>query len=192
MASANLNFFAAEVDQKAVTDFLLSSTDVRMFESYSELDHELREFRSTDELVAAFRLGADPLGNGYAVSLQLWSPSIMSELTITRFAVGDKSRYRIDGGALMQLTFGGVHERVITLSNFGHQSQTRAQKWDMDHGINWESLKTLSNRIQYHIRKRLAVAKVPGCAVLPQAHALKLSGYQLKLVAQTPWAYELT
>jgi hypothetical protein len=61
----------------------------------------------------------------------------------------------------------------------------------MDHGVNWESLKTLSNRIQYHIRKRLAVAKVPGCPVLPQAHELARSGYALKLAAQTPWAYEL-
>jgi hypothetical protein len=197
MASANLNFFAAEADQKAVADFLFSSTDVRVFESYSEFDQALREFRSTDDLAAAFPLGTDPFGKGYAVLLQLWSPSVMSELTITRFEVnpaacnGHMFRYRIDGGALMQLYFGGMHERVITMSHFGHQSQTRAQKWDLDHGVNWESLKTLSNRIQYHIRKRLAVAKVPGCPVLPQAYELARSGYELKLAAQTPWAYEL-
>lgn len=31
--SANLDFFAAEVDQRAALDFLFSSTDVRVFES---------------------------------------------------------------------------------------------------------------------------------------------------------------
>ena len=31
-ASANLDFFAAETDQRAVLDFLFSSTDVRVFE----------------------------------------------------------------------------------------------------------------------------------------------------------------
>ncbi len=66
-----------------------------------------------------------------------------------------------------------------------------AQKWDVDTGVNWDALKTLSNRIQYHIRKRLAVAKVPGRPVLPQAFELARSGYALKEAAQTPWEYEL-
>jgi hypothetical protein len=172
--SANLDFFAAEADQKAVIDFLFSANDVRIFESYSEPDTDLREFRSIEELVAAFPLGIDPHGNGSAVLLELWSPSVMSELTITRFALdpikchGHTFRHRIDGGALMPLYFGGVHQRVITKSHFGHQSQTRAAAWNLDHGINWEALKTLSNRIQYHIRKRLAAGKFPGCPVLPQ------------------------
>jgi hypothetical protein len=196
-ASANLGFFAAESDQRAVLDFLFSSTDVRVFESYSEYDADLREFCSTDELVAVFPIGIDRQGNGTAVLLQLWSPSVMSELSIERFALdpaacnGHTFRHRIEGGALMQLYFGGVHERVITKSHFGHQSQIRAQKWDMDQGINWEPLRTMSNRIQYHIRKRLGVAKVPGCPVLPQAYELARSGYALKLAAQTPWSYEL-
>src|SRR5437868_6857673 len=85
--SANLDFFAAQADQRAVLDFLFSSTDVRVFESYSEYGAELREFRSTDELAAAFPLGKDPHGNGSAVLLQLWSPSVMRDLTITRFAL---------------------------------------------------------------------------------------------------------
>ena len=61
----------------------------------------------------------------------------------------------------------------------------------MDDGVNWEALKTLSNRIQYHIRKRLAAGKVPGRPVLPQALELARAGYALKLATQTPWAFEL-
>jgi hypothetical protein len=69
--SVNLDFFAAEADQRAVLDFLFSSTDVRVFESYSEYDADLREFRSTDELAAAFQLGIDPWGNGKVILLQV-------------------------------------------------------------------------------------------------------------------------
>src|SRR5438309_820839 len=111
---ANLNFFAAEADQRAVLDFLFSSTDVRVFESYSEPDADLREFRSTDELAAAFPLGTDPHGNSTAILLQLWSPSVMRDLTIRRFALsprhckGHTFRHRIEGGGLMQLHLGGV------------------------------------------------------------------------------------
>jgi hypothetical protein len=195
--SANLDFFAAEADQRAVLDFLFSSTDVRVFESYSEYDAELREFRSTDELAAAFALGTDPHGNGKAVLLQLWSPFVMRDLTIRRFALdpahcdGHTFRHCIEGGGLMQLYLGGVCGRVVTMSHYGHQSQVRAQKWDVDQGVNWETLQTLSNRIQYHIRKRMAAGKVPGRPVLPQALELARAGYALKLATQTPWAFEL-
>ncbi len=196
-ASANLDFFAADADQRAILDFLFTSTDVRVFESYSEYDADLREFRSIRELAAAFDIGLDRHGNGHAVLLQLWSPSVMTELTITRFALnpeacqGHTFRHCIDGGALMQLYFGGVHGRVVTKSHFGHQSQKRALAWGVDHGINWDGLKGLSNRIQYHIRKRLAAAKARSCPVLPEAFKLARAGYELKLAVQTPWSYEL-
>ena len=195
--SVNLDFFAAEADQRAIVDFLFSSTDVRVFESYSDYDADLREFRSTDELAAAFPLGIDPYGNGKVILLQLWSPSVMRDLTIRRFALdpahcnGHTFRHNIEGGALMQLYLGGVCERVVTMSHFGHQSQVRAQAWGVDDGVDWDALKTLSNRIQYHIRKRLAVGKVPGRPVLPQALELARAGYALKLATQTPWAFEL-
>ena len=65
------------------------------------------------------------------------------------------------------------------------------QKWDTNHGIDWESHKKLSNRIQYHIRKRLAAGKVPGRPVLAQALELARAGYAIKLATQTPWQFEL-
>jgi hypothetical protein len=195
--SANLNFFAAEADQRAVLDFLFSSTDVRVFESYSEYGTALREFCSTDELAAAFPLGTDPHGNGYAVLLHLWSPSVMRELTITRvkldaaYCEGHTFRYRIDGGGLMQLYLGGVCERVITKSHYGHQSEVRAQVWEVEDGVNWEALKKLSSRIQYHVRKRLTAGNAGSMPVLSQALELARAGYALKLATQTPWAFDL-
>jgi len=195
--SANLDFFAAEADQRSVLDFLFSSTDVRVFESYSQYSADLREFRSTDGLAATFPLGTDTHGNGNAVLLQLWSPSVMRDLTIRRFALdpthcdGHTFRYNIEGGGLIQLYLGGVCEQVVTKSHYGHQSQVRAQAWEVDDGVNWEALKTLSNRIQYHIRKRLAAGKAGSMPVLPQALKLARAGYALKLATQTPWEFEL-
>ena len=195
--SANLDFFAAETDQRAVLDFLFSATDVRVFESYSGYDAELREFRSTLELATAFPSGTDAHGNGDAVALRLWSPSVMRELTIERFALdparckGHTFRHCISGGGLMQLYLGGVCERAVTRSHFGHWSQVRAQAWDADEGINWEAFKTLSNRIQYHVRKRLAAGRVPGMPVLAQALELARAGYALKPFFRTPWQFEL-
>jgi len=183
--SSNLDFFAAEADQRAVLEYLFRETDIRVFESYSEPDSELREFKSTDELAAAFPLGADRHGNGNAVTLQLWSPSVMRTLDIVRFALnpakckGHTFRHRIDGGGLMQLYLGGVCAEVVTRSHYGHQSQTRAAAWGTGDGVNWQELQVLSNRIQDHIRRKLATAKARSCPVLPQAHDLARRGYAL-------------
>ena len=48
VASVNLGFFAAEADQPGTLDFLYSESDVRVLESYSESDADLREFRSVE------------------------------------------------------------------------------------------------------------------------------------------------
>lgn len=61
-AMPNLDFFAIEPDQRALIEFLFSGTDVRVFESYS--------VRSGTARVPHLRR----------------SPSVMDELTITRFA----------------------------------------------------------------------------------------------------------
>src|SRR5690348_13903802 len=98
---ANLDFFAARSDQRAVVDFLFAATNVRVFESYSEFGQELREFRCFDELDAAFSLGKDRHGTGLAVLLQLWSSTVMEKLEIARIALlpekcnGHAYRYRI-------------------------------------------------------------------------------------------------
>jgi len=195
--SGNLDFFAAEWDQRSILDFLFADTDVRAFESYSEPDSELREFRRADELAAAFPLGVDRHGNGHAVLLQLWSPSVLRSLDIVRFALnpakcdGHTFRHRIDGGGLIQLYFGGVCGEVVTRSHYGHQGQSRAAAWAVDDGVDWQELKTLSGRIQYQIGKKLTKAKAKSCPVLPQAFELARQGYALKLATQTPWAFKI-
>jgi hypothetical protein len=199
--AVNVNFFAAEADQRALLDFLFASTDVRVFESYSEFDADLREFRSTDDLASVFPIGLDPHGNGCAVTLFLSSQSVLRKPTIRRFALdpakcgGATFRHEIDGPGLMQLYLGGVCGRAITKSDFGHPSSLWAERRGCK-GIDWEAFKTISNRIQYHIRKRLAVdsaryAKVSGRPVLPEAMRLAKAGYALKEMIQSPWQYEL-
>jgi len=195
--SANCDFFAAEADLRALLDFLYQQTDVRVFESYSVPEAELQEFTSVEALCEAFRIGLDEHGNGHAALLQLWSPSVMKQPRIERFALdpeacaGRTFRHRIAGAGLIQLHLGGVCGKVVTMSHLGHQSLARAQAWGIDDGVDWEALKKLSGRIAYHLRHRLAAGKVPGRPVLSQALGLAQSGYELKLATQTPWRFEL-
>jgi hypothetical protein len=193
--SLNLDFFAVREDLALVLDYVYSETDLRVFESYSELGRELREFRSVDELVAAYPLGEDPGGNGSAILLMLWSPSVMRELRISRIELdpahcnGHTFRHRIDGGGLIAFYPGGLSGRVITRTHLGHQSQARAAKWQADEGIDWAALKSLGGRIAHHVRKRLATGKAHGACVLPAAMRLAAAGHELKLATRTPASF---
>jgi len=68
------------------TSFLRRPTS-RIFESYSEYDKELREFRSFDDLSGAFELGSDKHGHGFAVLLQLWSSTVIPNVGFERIAL---------------------------------------------------------------------------------------------------------
>ena len=92
----------------------------------------------------------------------------------------------------MQLYLGGVCGQVLTMSHFGHQSQIRAQASGRGSRRGLGGARELSNRIRYHVRKRLAAGKVTGRPVLAQALQLAKAGYALKLATQTPWQLEFT
>lgn len=175
--------------------FLFRETDLRLFETYSAFGAELREFHSFEDVSAAFDVGADEHGSGAAVMLALWSPSVMENLEIERITLDPTRcqehtfRYAIKGWGLIQLHLGGVHGRVVTASYLGHNSEKRARAWGHAESANWARLTQLSNRIQYVIRRRFAVAMVPGRPVLPEAYNLARSGYALKELATSTWRY---
>jgi len=192
---AQLKFFAARVDQQAVIDFLFGETDLRVFEASSAFGEQLREFHSFENVAAAFNVGIDEHGHGTAVTLALWSPAVMDALEIERVALdptkcqGSTFRYTMKGWGLIHLHLGGVHGRVITASYLGHNTERRARAWDHERGVDWARLTQVSNRIQYHIRKRLAAAMVPGRPILPEACELAKCGYALKEDVNSPWQY---
>ena len=181
---ASLNFYAWTDDMRALLEFLFGETDVRVYESYSDYDAELREFRSTDELTRAFDVGADPHGHGTAVLLQMWSPSVMQRISIERIELevpGHTFRHRVAGVGLLQLYFGGHYHDVITASHFGHWNEAGARRraaGDPD-TVDWPALTRLSGRIQRHIGT-LAVGKFRACPILPAAFTALESGLMLR------------
>jgi len=175
-------------------EFIYAETDCRVFESYSKFDQNLQEFASTEQLLSAYDIGQDPHGNGYAVLLQLWSPSVSSRVKIERIALIPEKcdrhtfRYNIEGWGLMQLYLGGEKDRLITNSHFGHNSLKRAQAWEPT-GIDdlgpvsewdWDLLMKISRKIQYHVKKRLAASKTSSRPILQGANRKLAGGYSIK------------
>jgi hypothetical protein len=95
---------------------------------------------------------------------------------------GYSFRYCVMGVGLIQLYFGGEHNRIITDSHYGHWSEAGARQravGDVD-AVDWNALSTLSGRIQRHIRNKLAVAKLRGRPILSGAHTALKSGFGLR------------
>ncbi len=155
---ALLDFYAVADDLRDVVQFLLSETDIVLYESSSRYDHEIRRFRSLSELEAACKLGASRF------DLQLWSPSVMAEPVPERIKLtgvrGHSFRYAVHGAGLIQLYLEGIRKGVIYHTHYGHWNEAGARKKSIfpPDACDWRALSRLSGRIQRYIRGRLAPA----------------------------------
>ena len=189
---ANLNFYATREDQIALLEFLFARIHCRVFESYSRLDEELREFSSIEDLDGVFELGSAPDGvPGRHALLQLWAPEVSSEVRIRRIELDKRRRrrhthrYCIEGWGLMQLYLGSVGEQKISCSHYGHNSEIRARNWEPTDGSalgpvaawDWRRLEQISRKIQYHIRHRLSRIKQGSRPVLYGAEKALVAGF---------------
>lgn len=178
---ANLDFFAVRDDMFALLSFIYSETDCIVFESYSRYDTDLRQFASIAELDAAYPIGDDPNGNGHAVLLQLHSPSAAVQPHIKRFDLsvpGHTFRYCVESAGLMQLYLGGSCDGFISQSHFGHWNEAGARQrciFPAD-DVRWAQQRSLSGRIQRHIKNRLSLAKFQSRYIMANAYSDLRSG----------------
>jgi hypothetical protein len=187
---AQTTFYAARLDEVDVLRFVLDETDCHVYESYSRYDQELRRFISLEEAQDALAIGSDRPADSRTALLDLWSPATGGEVSMRRYSLKlrDASfRYEITGWGLFRLQLGGAGDGVVEDSWFAHNTQKRAEKWSDTYGElgppdawDWEAVTKLGRRIIYHVRNRLAVAKVGSAAVLPQADELKHAGWTLR------------
>jgi hypothetical protein len=189
---ASLGFYATVGDHQALLVDLFQQGDVRIFESYSAFDCDLKEFARPEQILDELRQATYPR---LAVLLELWAPQASAEVGIERFEVsvaGHRYRHRIGGWGLMQLHLSKETEDTIHVSHFGHFSQRGAERrsepplsppsnpgtaadWD------WRLLAQISRRIQYRIAKRFSDKKVGSRPLLHEAAKLRQRGYRLAL-----------
>lgn len=180
---SNCDFYAVKDDMISLLDFIYDGTDCRVYESYSEYGKELREFKSTADLLNMFNLGQCKTWSEQ-VLLQLYSTSAKGKFLIEKINLDPKKceghtvRYNVGGWGLIQLYLGGVFEaeKKIVHSHLGHNSETRAKKWESTYpnygktqDWDWKTLNATSRKITNHITKKLSGKKECGRSVLSNA-----------------------
>ncbi|SFS73098.1 hypothetical protein [Paenibacillus sp. BC26] len=191
---ANLDFYSTRNDQLKLLDFIFSELNFRVFQSYSDFDSEIEEYKSTIEIDDKYCVGIDKHGNGTHCLFQLWSPTIMDKLEINKINLDEKTghtyRYNIEGFALVQLYLGGIHNNYISKSHIGSNSEARAKSWGYISGVNWENHKKEINKLCNYIRRDSKV-KIKGRVVMQEALDFTRNNYLLKDYKSAPWHYRL-
>src|SRR5215475_14075892 len=98
---ANLDFYATVDDHEALLADLFQQGNLRIFESYSALDCDLREFTRPRQIVDELQRSEQPR---QPILLQIWARTASQSVVIERFAVsvpGYSFRHRIAGWGLM-------------------------------------------------------------------------------------------
>ncbi len=164
---AYCDFYAVRSDILDVLQFIRAETDLVFYEMYSEMDCELRRFDTIEDVMQVYDaeiIGRAARHTAHDVLLLLWSPSISPAPKPHRFDLDYKKtkhtyRYQLCGQALLRLYLGGLHDTALIQSHCGHAYKYDATRRGIQDGCDYDALRKLANRIQYHIRKRLAVAQ---------------------------------
>ncbi|MEU8419687.1 hypothetical protein AB0C15_02270 [Micromonospora sp. NPDC048835] len=168
----NLVFYAAGDDWTAVLEAIFDRGMFRVFESDSEPDRELREFRAAAEVpdgprgrsLALFVVGSGPEPTTRRID---FLPGVCADKTF---------RYCCEGWGLIQLHYGGPFgAQQLRWSRTNHNTEKRAAAWATTLprlgdpvAWNWAAVTRASGTLNRVIR-RMAVSAVGSHPVLPHA-----------------------
>lgn len=175
----NCDFYGTIKDHEPILDFLYSNAECDIYELGSEPSCELRQFRSTQEVLSLFDI---PYPNGkkrHTVHLQLYVNGTGPEFKPTRINLdpdlcnGHTYRYSANGKGLVQLHLSTLDDTSLHSSHTNHFSHKGAERWsdgsgDLGDASSWDfkAITSFSSKLNRFIRK-MKVAKIGGRVLLP-------------------------
>jgi hypothetical protein len=185
----NYDFFANKEDKIEILEFILTKTDLRIFDSYSEFESEIKEYKTIEDFNSKLELQ----NNGEIdLQLQLWNKTFGRDIEFEKIELnpkycnGKKYRFSTRGFGLIQLYFGKLEKNVLSKSHIGHFNEKSTKKWESignrnekTEDWNWIEITKNSRKLQYEISKKLAVKKINSYGILKGAENLKNENVKL-------------
>ncbi|MCA0902212.1 hypothetical protein [Microbulbifer agarilyticus] len=174
---AQLDFYANSSDIIEVIDYMFDLSPMKLFEAYSRKDHEIREFKSSKDILESSHIE----DNHGGVFVRGWWESVTSKPHIKKFGLNPsvgEFRESVEGVGTFQLLQGRPHDladNALKLSSFTHWTEKgafqRANYSDEEVcEVNWKEFKSLSGKLHRHIRNSLFQAKLFKRPILKGAH----------------------
>ena len=141
---AQLDFYANSSDIIHVIDYMFELSPMRLFEAYSRVDHEIREFKSGKDVLESSHIE----DNHGGIFVRGWWDSVTSSPYVKRFDLNPtvgRFRESLEGVGTFQLLQGRSHDladNALNLSCFTHWNEKgafqRANCSDSDISeVNW-------------------------------------------------------
>lgn len=183
------DFFASATDKQNILDFIFEETNLRIFDSYSDYDQEITEYKNTKEIISKFQIDKE---KHLPAKFNLWSSDFGNEILFRKielnpkYSKGHSFRFASNGWGLIQLYFEELKADFLKYSHLGHFNQKGAlskkdtsdfmgsvDKWD------WKRIELTARKLKYHIQNKLAVKKVGSFGILAGANMLEQNGIKL-------------
>jgi hypothetical protein len=188
-AVPNCDFYAAPGDFEPILQFVFEEMECRVFQAYSRVDSDLKEFSRLDELVHSTELKLGDCSNrNLSCSLMLWPVQASDQVQIRRIELNPAARlgthkHTVEGWGLISLQLGGLGNMGVHPSHTNHNSENRARKWADTYkdtmgdpsAWDWDVVTRTSAKLNRRIHS-LATTKLRSRPVLPAAKEALDSG----------------
>jgi hypothetical protein len=151
-------FRGAPWQVRQLLSFAFDEEHCRLFESYSAVGQEVREFTKLAELEATIALEATPTDPHL---LSLWSPSVMPRPTIRTITLKRPAggmRQVVEGCGLFQLQIGSARNGEVTEGQLGYWTEAgakgRCTVVPGPESVDWEAHRILASKLKRHITFR--------------------------------------
>lgn len=183
---AQLDFYANGSDIIDVIDYMFELAPMKLFEAYSLKDQEIREFKSSKDILESSHIE----DNHGGIFVRGWWETVTSKPYVERFALNPtvgKFRESLEGVGTFQILQGRPHllaANALNLSRFTHWNEKgafqRANFSDTDIAeVNWVEYRSLSNKLLRHIKNQMCKAKLFKRPILKGAYLDLASGGNL-------------
>jgi hypothetical protein len=183
---AQLDFYANSSDVLEVIDYMFELSPMKLFEAYSLIDHGMREFKSSKDILASSHIE----DNHGGIFVRGWWESVNSNPFVKTVDLNPsigKYRQSLEGVGTFQLLQGRLHDLVdnaLNLSRFTHWNEKdalqRANYSDNDVlEVNWAEFKSLSGKLHRHLRNQMFKAKLFKRPILKGAYSDLQNGSKL-------------
>lgn len=183
---AQLDFYANSSDVLEVIDYMFELSPMKLFEAYSRIDHEIREFKSSKDILASSHIE----DNHGGIFVRGWWETVTSNPFVKTVDLNPsigKYRQSLEGVGIFQLLQGRPHDladNALNLSRFTHWNEKgalqRANYSDNDVlEVNWAEFKSLSGKLHRHLRNQMFQAKLFKRPILKGAYSDLQNGSKL-------------
>lgn len=183
---AQLDFYANSSDILEVIDYMFELSPMKLFEAYSRIDYEIREFKSSKDILASSHME----DNHGGIFVRGWWEHVTSNPFVKTFDLNPsigKHRQSLEGVGTFQLLQGrpqDLADNALNLSHFSHWNEKgafqRASYSDEDvDEVNWAEFKSLSGKLHRHVRNKMFKAKLFKRPILQGAYSDLQNGDKL-------------